>query len=49
MKGHLGKVSWDDGEANGQQIWLPADVISVEATGQQAQQVNLWDRRKKPA
>lgn len=39
-------MSWDDGEANGQQIWLPADAILIEATGQQAQQVNLWSREE---
>lgn len=42
LKRHLGKASWDDREANGQQIWLAADIISIEAAGQQAQQVNLW-------
>jgi hypothetical protein len=41
LKWHLGKANWNDGEANGQQIWLSADAISIEATGQQAQQVNL--------
>ena len=38
---HFGEARWDDGEANGLQVWLVADAVSVEAVCQQTQQVNL--------
>lgn len=38
---HFGKASWDDGEANGTQVWLAADAISIEAICQQTQKVDL--------
>ena len=38
---HFGEAHWDDGEANGSQVWLVADAVSVEAVCQQTQQVNL--------
>lgn len=38
---HFGEARWDDGEANGLQVWLVADAVSVEAVCQETQQMNL--------